>query len=114
MMPAKSHLGKLPCYPCSELQGLSPLVSSVSKPQRRRVTNGYLPCKQKVQNSEASLVALGLQSPACKVMLSIGMVIKSHTFGLTDEMCSNATLSLPGCITSGKLFKFSTFPLLPL
>ena len=34
---------------------LSPVVSSVSKPQRRRVTNEYLPWRQKVQNSEGTV-----------------------------------------------------------
>lgn len=39
--PAKSYLGKaLRGCPCSKLQGLSPLVSSVSKPQGRGVANG--------------------------------------------------------------------------
>lgn len=77
--PAKSYLGKaLRGCPCSKLQGLSPLVSSASKPQGRGVANGYIPLRQKLQKSEATVWRCGDSNlQRVKSVLLSGMAVKS-------------------------------------
>lgn len=65
---------------------LSPPVSSVSKPQGTGMTNGYLPFRQKLQTSEATVWWLwDSDLPRVKFTLLIGMAVKSSASGLTDE-----------------------------
>lgn len=65
---------------------LSPLVSSVSKPQGTGMTNGYLPLRQKLQTSEATVWWLWDSDPLrVKFTLLTGMAAKNSASGLTDE-----------------------------